>query len=423
MNKSTKKAIVYAYGFDKLSFATPGSPVEEDEFILKFVGYSAECSLEEADALIIPSGIFEEFHPPTYPFGPSEPQVKYDSDLLAAREKQLFNAFKRGAWTAFLLQDVNNGDHEQWMETDLAKKFLNMFAEGILHHNPKPYVTCKADEFRKYLDRFGIARTCFLPNDRKGVTRVLASEDTRPVGFEAKGQFFFLPFLTTKRDKTEIADAAGFVVSSVLEYKRKNDIILPAWIRALQFKAEARIQKEVQVSEERLVKLSEEAERWTRYKAVLSTSGQNLVVATVEILRGFFGLNLKSQEKHIEDAIIYSTTGDISYVVEIKGVNGGIKREHINQVDSHRDRLGIGPEIPGLLVLNDFMDVEDFNARKAKAFDANNLTHARNNNVKVLRAVTLFEFMLAVEESQDRQTAFFALCNYANPLVELLPSK
>ena len=419
MNKKPQKPTVYAYGFDKLGFATPEAPEEELRFILKFVGYESECSLAEADGLVIPSGIFEDLYVPKNFNVSSELKIRYDTDLLAAREKQLFNAFKRGTWTAFLIQKINNGEYANWTQTDLAKKFLNRFAKDVKYHKPNPYVTCTADEFCEYLDRFGVAQTSFSAKDQKGSTRVLAHENDTPVGLEAKGQFFFLPFFTTKCDKTEIADAVRFLVNSVLDYKGKNDIYLPAWVNALRFKSEVRIQNEVQLAEERLIKLSEEAKTWERFKAVLCTSGQNLNVVTVAILREFFGLTLKSEEKFIEDAVIFSPGGQVKYVVEIKGVNGGIKRENINQVDSHRDRLGIGPEIPGLLIVNDFMDVEDFNARKAKVFDTNNLTHAKNNNVKVLRAVTLFECMLELEERQDRQAAFFELCDSANPLVEI----
>jgi hypothetical protein len=182
--KNVKKPTIYAYGFDKRGFPLPGTPVEEAGFILRFIGYEAECSLEEADGLVIPSGIFEKIYWPKDFYGPSEQQIQYDVDLLAVREKQLFNAFKRGVWTAFLLQEVNNGKFNDWTDTDLAKKFLNSIATNVRHHEPNAYVTCKADEFRKYLDQFGIAQTCFWPKDSNGSVRTLAEENSTPVALE-----------------------------------------------------------------------------------------------------------------------------------------------------------------------------------------------------------------------------------------------
>lgn len=415
---SKKKPTVYAFGFDKAGFATPGSSREEDGFILRFVGYKEDRSLEEADGLVIPSGIFEEVSYVRDYWGKGEWFIKSDTGPLATREKQFINATERGVWTVFLLGGLHNGSPRDYRETDLAKKMLNAIAESVQVRKPEPSVTCKADEFRKYLDAFGVAQTTFWVSDRRLPTKVIAEAKNQTVGIESKGQSFFLPFFTEKRDEAEVSKALLLVVASVLEYKRKHEIYLPAWVKALQFKSETRIRTESQLVRATLTKLTEEAERWERYKAVLCTSGQNLNAVTTEILRDFFGLNLKSEEKYVEDALVYSPTGEVKYVVEIKGVNGGIKRENINQIDSHRERLGITSSTPGLLIVNDFMDVEDFDVRKAKTFDPNNLTHASSASVKVLRAVTLIEWMFNLEEGGDRQAAFFEMCDKASPLVE-----
>ena len=81
---------------------------------------------------------------------------------------------------------------------------------------------------------------------------------------------------------------------------------------------------------------------------------------------------------------------------EIKGINGGLKREHINQVDSHRERLGLPTEIPGLLILNDFSDINGLQERKAKRFDQVHLGHADKLNIRILRTTTLLEIVVAL---------------------------
>jgi hypothetical protein len=209
-------------------------------------------------------------------------------------------------------------------------------------------------------------------------------------------------------------------VEGVLEYKRKHDIFLPAWLTAIEFNSESRVKLEIQKIEGHLLRLNEDLGKWEKYKGILCTSGSNLNVIIVEILRDFFGLKIRSEEQYVDDAVIYDEKGEPVFVIEVKGVNGGIKRDHINQVDSHRERLSLNSNIPGLLIINDFMDVEGFEQRKAKTFDAQNLTHAQNLNVKVLRAVTLFEMMLALEDQTDRKDRFLAACNATAPLVEVL---
>jgi hypothetical protein len=419
MNKRIAKPTIYAYGFDKCGFSLPSAPLDTSGYTIEFLGYESDSSLEEANGLVIPSGIFEEFYWERDGWGDKRLNVRFDQALLASREKQLFNAFKKGIWTAFLLRAVNNGQYNNWTETDLAKKFLNIFAEHVTNYAPNPYVTCKATEFREYMDRFGIAQTKFSMKDNIETARVIAHESDTPVALEVHGQFFFLPFFTTKIDRSELTAILKLTVESVLEYKRKNDIYLPAWLTKIEFKSESQLKLEIQKTEELLVKLNEEAEKWEKYKAILCTSGSNLGGVVVQILRDFFDLKIKSEEQYVDDAIIYDDRGQVIFVVEIKGVNGGVKREHINQVDSHRERLSLNAKIPGLLVINDFMDVEDFEQRKGKTFDQQNLVHAQNLNVKVLRTVTLFEMMLASEEATDRTEQLLAACNGAAPLVKV----
>jgi hypothetical protein len=111
--------------------------------------------------------------------------------------------------------------------------------------------------------------------------------------------------------------------------------------------------------------------------------------------------------------------GNALYIAEIKGVNGGARREQVNQVDSHRERLGISSDVPGLLIINDFMGIEDFEERKKKTFDAQILIHAQRLNVKILRTTTLLEIMLACEVESDRKHHFLNACKTANPMVPL----
>lgn len=125
------------------------------------------------------------------------------------------------------------------------------------------------------------------------------------------------------------------------------------------------------------------------------------------------------RDNNIEDTLISSSSKEPIFVVEIKGVRGGLRREHVNQVDSHRERLGIPAEVPGLLILNDFMEIDGLEKREVKEFHSLQITHARNLNVRILRTTTLFRMMLECEQLDPdrRATAFLHACSDANPLV------
>ncbi|HYF36549.1 MAG TPA: hypothetical protein VD994_14740, partial [Prosthecobacter sp.] len=94
-----------------------------------------------------------------------------------------------------------------------------------------------------------------------------------------------------------------------------------------------------------------------------------------------------------------------------------------NQVDSHRERLGLDPTVPGLLIINDFMDVEDFEERRAKPFAETHLEHAKSNNIRVLRTTSLFDIMRRCEDVAQRADIILSLCSSANPLVTLSDSR
>lgn len=418
MIKKKGKTTVLAYGFEVAGFMTPTEPLESENHIIHFVEYRSEQSLEKADGIIMPSGIFEQFKTRESYQG-NYTVVDYDKDLLAKRQKEVLQNSKRGGWVAFLIRTVDNGDRNRdWSQSDLAKRFLNEFFYEVLCHDPNPNVQCKADEFAEYLHDFGICRTTFSNPREKHKPRVLASRGTGIAAAELLGQFFFLPLPSIHRSIPEIKKLSTKCVDAVLDYKRRNDLHLPPWIENIEFHSEKVLREEINKLEKQIIERREDLSKWRRYKGILSASGRTLSSVVVELLRDYFGLTLKSKEEFVEDAIIYEADKP-SFVVEIKGVNAGLKRDHVNQVDSHRERLNILPEVPGLLIINDFSDINELAERKAKTFDDLHISHAEKLNIKILRTTTLLEIVQAFEFEKNRSTKFLQLLSAAKPMVEL----
>jgi hypothetical protein len=420
MNKAKAKPTIIAYGFDAAGFAIPETQLETAKFIIRFLEYNAEESLENANGIITPSGIFEKFET-TDNYYDSHTYVKCDKDQLAKRTKEVIQNCQNSGWIAFLVQKVNM-DRSDWRDTDLCKRFLNSFFYQIEYHDPNPYVQCKADEFADYLHDFGINRTTFrnARNDHK--PRALAATSGGAfVAAELVGKIFFLPLPSIKRDETELTKLVTKCADAILEYKRRNDLHLPAWVENIEFQTETKLRAEVVELEKQIIQKQEELSKWRKYKGIVSASGKSLNGLVVEILRDYFKLDLHSKEEFIEDAIIRDGDKPL-FVVEIKGVNGGLKREHVNQVDSHRERLGISADVPGLLIINDFTDIDGFAERKAKRFDKLHVDHAEKLNIKILRTTTLIEIIRLVEMEKERGRKVLHLCSTAKPMVELARS-
>jgi len=421
MKKAGRKLTIFAYGFDAAGFAIPSEPIEGDNYTIRFLAYTTEQSLAEADGVIVPSGIFEQIKTSrSYSYSGPPRWVECDKDHLAKREKQVFQLFKKGGWTAFLLRRVETGSSE-WDNSDLAKRFLTGFFDNVECHDPNPHVDSKADEFADYFHDFGIDRTTFGNPKGDYKPRVLAGDWRRMVAAEILGQFFFLPLPAIKEGRTEVIALVTKCADAVLEYKRRNELYLPGWVESVEFQSEKRLSEDIKKLEGQIIQKREDLSQWRRYKGILSASGRPLNVLVVEILRNFFGLDLHSNEEYVEDALIYDSSAKPLFVIEIKGVNGGLKRDHVNQVDSHRERLGISPDVAGLLIVNDFTDIDGLAERKAKTFDTLHIKHAEKLNIKILRTTTLLEIIRLLENKSKGQPgqALLQLLADAKPLVGL----
>ena len=414
--------MVYAYGFDKIGYGGMAEG-EDDGFNLRFISYRSTDSFESAEGIVIPSGIFEDFETRGAAWQ-AYTICNPDKHRLADREKQMLNAYNAGAWVCFLLGRLDNGSRGEWADTDLAKKLANQMFQGVHGHDPQPHVESKADEFREFFKTYGIARTSLGSPRYDAKTRILATSSGGKVVYAAElgGSFFFLPYKSLNDIGAELTPLLSSVIRGIVAYKQRNDLYLPDWVESIEFQAEKRLAQAISEGEARLGALKQEAMVWRNYKAILTASGRVLNTAIVNVLRTFFGLNLHSQEEYIEDAIIYGPSNEPAFVVEIKGVNGGIKRDNINQLDSHRERLGISHEIPGLLIINDFADVDGLEERRAKPIDLNHLELAMRQNVRILRTTALLDLMFAAEQGNDRASMFMSACLAGNPVVLAPPA-
>ncbi len=417
-DKPAKKPLIYAYGFDQIPLRS--SPeYQGDDFDLEFVPYRSPKSLAEADGVVIPSGVFEisSSHPNGY--DGRYTTLKADQHQLAERLKQFRLLYRAGKWACLLLRRVDTGHNNQWADTDLAKQMLGVVFSEFGGCDPTPHMQCKSDDFGGFFQTYGIAQTGMARARDWSQVRVLASSPNENIIYAAEfnGWLFFLPF----KELVNTPDQAHLLIESavkgILQYRRRNHFSLPEWVANLRFNRETELIRRVDELRTQTAVAEEELNTWARYKGILSASGHPLNEIVVDVLRTFFKLNLNSQENYVEDALIFDDQKNVLFVVEVKGVNGGIKREHVNQVDSHRERLGMDPTTPGLLIINDFADVESIEARRTRQIDQNHLKLAQEQNIRILRTTALFDLMMATEMAADRTDSFLAACQKGDPLV------
>jgi hypothetical protein len=353
--------------------------------------------LDQADGVIIPQGIFETIKYSNN-YGDTYTDVKVSKSVLQERDKQVFNLIQEGKWVCFLVRSIvdkvpQGWDFQEIDDTDLCKRLLNALEITKLERHQVDGLTVfntKRDEFRPYLRDYGVVNTVFeLPYNRKKQFQVIANSGSTAVALEWANQVFFLPFHTTKRDIVTLNLIVTEVSTAILDYRQKRIAEVPAWLEDFKFATEEKLGSEIEALQKQTADREGQVRVWRDYKAILSTSGDILKERVVAILQGFFGLRIDASETFREDAKILDDADKVLAFVEIKGTKGGIKREYINQVDSHRERAGLSASLPGVLIINNEMSVTGIKARFETTVAAEQIEHAKVLNVLIIRTIAV----------------------------------
>lgn len=405
----------YAYAFERLGFNLPLDPLLRlgDLGDVRFLGLADPLDLDKCDGLIVPQGVFE-----TFKDRGGHREVHYDEALLLERERQVRNLLKAGKWVCFLVQEILDSEWDtrgfnsvqiNFNDTDLCKRLLNTF---LILREPIPPImnlSTLTDEFRAYVTSFGGAKTAFDVRSADAEIRVLIEAGSHDVGFEAGNAAFFLPFHSAKRDDGTLSAIVKTLVCSVTDYRRKRMVEVPKWAERFEFDEEKRLRQDISRLIEEISRLDAKLETIQQHKAILTTSGENLKERVVSLLHGFFGLKIDPIDEGREDAKILGPSDSVLALVEAKGTNKGIKREHVNQVDSHRERNGLDSSTPGVLIINNEMSIEDLEGRLATKVPEEQIRHACIMNVVIVRTIDLLYLARHFETSAKRGEELMAL--------------
>ena len=124
------------------------------------------------------------------------------------------------------------------------------------------------------------------------------------------------------------------------------------------------------------------------------------------VFEGLLGLTIDVNDEFREDFKLLSSAGKVLALGEIKGVNAGITREHVNQADSHRVRSGFPDGFPTLLIVNSGIKSSRTIAEKAKNVPAREqIAHAVYMRVLILRTIDLLDLLRLVLAGKLSQTS------------------
>jgi len=126
----------------------------------------------------------------------------------------------------------------------------------------------------------------------------------------------------------------------------------------------------------------------------------------IKILRDGFGLEIDDTDELKEDFKIIDNEGKPVILVEVKGLNKGIARQHINQTDSHRERAQLEQEFPSILIVNTNIKKSNSLQDKYQEVAKEQIKHAVKMNVLVMRTIDFLDMLYLKEKGEVKKKNF-----------------
>ena len=412
-NQVAAETRVFAYGFDAAGFHTQRESISLTGVgRIEFLDFHDSTSLEAADGVIIPQGIFEEINSQPSRFVGPRTTVSVAKPLLLERERQLFNLLRAGKWVCFLVgeivDEVSQGIHSEPIhDTDLCKRILNAFAVGRrrkyqLYTGTRRQVKAREKEFESYVRAYGTPTTVFeFPHLHPIERHVIVEFGQQAVGIELDAQLFFLPFHSRRKDFPTALAIAQTVARSISQYRNNRIVDIPRWVDELKFKNEEDLYLEINSLLEKVNRLESQLLSWKDYKSILTTSREQLRNKVVVILESVFDLQV-SQEENRDSLIVTDHDRRPILMMETRSAEGSVEKAFIDEIHEHRKIAGLPASMPALLLINSDMLIHDVAKRAEARVPGEVASYAKTLNVLIVRTIDLLLLMRQLEKDTRR---------------------
>jgi len=379
------------YGIEKKGLSLPDDAITVRNYSLSFENFKTPSRFNDFDGVILFKGTFENFEWKT---GGYESYLKHacDNDELDKRKKEAALLLEQGGFICFLLDNVfiDREDRRNFEGSDLTKFHLNYssfyrknFGGRITHLN------IKSDEFRSFLKVYGAANSYFESYNNRIDLRVLAEASGRCAGMIINRNSYFIPTLIPDNRSEILKEYFTLLSEGLTSSYNKLQILLPDWIKEFSFDEEAGLKEEEDEIRVRLQKLKERTDKLDQFKSILALTGDDLVESVIGLFSDGFGIVVDGKDELREDFKLLNSASEPFCLCEVKGTNKGVKREHINQADSHRERSGFDESFPSLLLINTHIKNARSIMEKDQEIANEQIRHATNMNVLMLRTIDL----------------------------------
>lgn len=393
----TKKFKLIAYGVERAGLTPPSKPIDDRNFTVTFEKFSTQKRFQEFDGVIIFQGIFETFERKSS-YTDSWLSHQCEKNELDKRLKELQLLIQDGGFVCFLLNKpfIDHSDGYKYEDTDLAKIALNygsFYRENFSKRLAN--LEIKRDELLRFLEIYGAANTHFKNYNDHLDWKVIAEIHGRVTAFILFDGSFFIPCLLPDNNPERVEEFFRLLADGLVSTRKKLLIEIPSWVAEFEFSEERHLleNRSALFAEIEIEHIDTKLRELNQFKRVLICDGDALVEVVRDIFSLCFALKVDEVDELREDLKIINEDNNPLLFIEVKGTNRGVKREHINQADSHRERSSLPPEFPTLLIMNTHIKNSRNLTEKNQDVAAEQVSHARKINVLILRTYDLLELL------------------------------
>jgi len=382
---------ILVFGIEKRGLTAPKDPVRTRNFTLNFEAFNTSKRFNEFDAVVLFQGIFEQFER-KHNYLSSHLVHDCLADDLDKRKKESDLLLNKGGVLCFLLSDrfIDHDDHRDFRDTDLAKHYLNY--SSFYRDNFASRVTklnVESDDFRRFLNVYGASNSHFQHHNESLETNLIATASGYMVGMVLHKLLYFIPALVPDNRPEVILEYFTLLGDGLISSHLKLRQELPQWIEAFEFQEENALKKRLANLTAEIESVNSTMDKFRSYKRILALSGGELVSSVADVFTNVFGIKVNSNDDYREDLKLLDDEGKPFLLCEVKGTNGSVKREHVNQTDSHRERSGYDSRFPTLLIANTNMKSSRSLVEKDQPIPLEQVIHAKKLGVLILRSLDL----------------------------------
>ncbi len=384
---------ILVYGMETKGLPIPAGDLVQRKYALTFTNLKNAARFQDFDGVIVFQGSFESFQQKVGRYGRPLLNHSWDRDELDKRTKEVRAVIEKRGLACLLLTDpfTDYLEYGDFTDTDLSKRLLSGFSINREQLGTRmPQVTSKVNELIRFFALYGAAWSSLSPGYGNLGSKTLASVGKRSVSVVVDACLFAIPTMLPRSTDEAIEEYFTILADGVVSLWERLKEDLPEWATKYRFPEEdSLLDTKVKLCNE-ISEIETRLKTFERLKRVLVLQSEPLVDAVIEVFNTVLPLKAQREEAFREDLTLVDSAGKPVALVEVKGVSkGGVQREQVNQADSHRERAGLPPEFPSLLIVNTNIKASMSIADKDQPVATEQIQHAAKISILILRTLDL----------------------------------